>query len=197
LQGSVVPDGVLEVFAVPKGVAHVFVVWALGVEDVVQHAFASPRSSSGARGGRSGCMDLFVRPLLPTLVGLLVRVASRCCRCRLRSSDEVPSSLVGGYIEVGFSEQLFRGSRRLLQYGSNEGRVIGSLVEIFDHRRFRDLGDTISHGLESFEVRPESFVPPALDGFEVPWLRRLVEERLEVGDEASTEIAPVVNAMSW
>jgi hypothetical protein len=46
-----VPDGVLEVSAVPKGVAHVFVVRALGVEDVVQCAFASSRSSPGARGG--------------------------------------------------------------------------------------------------------------------------------------------------
>jgi hypothetical protein len=121
LEGSAVPDGVLEVSVVPKGVAHVFVVRALGVEDVVQRAFASPRSSSGARGGRFGGMDLFTRPLLPTFVGLLVRVASRLCRCRLRSSDEVPSSLVGGDIEVGFPEQLFRGSRRLLQYGSDEG----------------------------------------------------------------------------
>jgi hypothetical protein len=197
LEGSVVPDEVLEVFAVPKGVAHVFVVQALGVEDVVQRAFASSRSSSGARGGRSGGMDLFARPLLPTLVGLLVCVASWRCRCWLRSSDEVPSSLVGGDIEVGFPEQLFGGSRRLLQYGSDEGRVIGSPVEVFDHRRFRDLGDTISHGLESFEVRPESFVPPVLDGFEVPWLRRLVGEGLEVGDETSTEITPVVDAVSW
>jgi hypothetical protein len=114
LEGSAVPDGVLEISAVPKGVAHVFVVRALGVEDVVQRAFASTKSSSGARGGRSGGVDLFARPLLPTLVGLLVRVSSRCCRCRLRSSDEVPSSLVGGDIEVGFPEQLFGGSRRFL-----------------------------------------------------------------------------------
>jgi hypothetical protein len=121
LERSAVPDGVLEVSAVPKGVAHVFVVRALGVEDVVQREFASLRSSSGARGGWSGGMDLFARPLLPTLVELLVRVASWCCRCWLRSSDEVSGSLVGGDIEVGFPEQLFGGSRRLLQYGSDEG----------------------------------------------------------------------------
>jgi hypothetical protein len=53
-----------------------------------------------------------------------------------------------------------------------------------------------THGLKSFEVRPESFIPPALDGFEVPWLRRFVGERLEVGGEAPTEVAPVVDAMS-
>jgi hypothetical protein len=84
-----VPDGVLEVSAVPKGVAHVFVVRALGVEDVVQRAFASTRSSSGARGRWSGGMDFFVRYLLPTLVGLLIRVVSRCCWCWLYSSNEV------------------------------------------------------------------------------------------------------------
>jgi hypothetical protein len=114
LEGSAVPDGVLEVSAVPKGVAHVLVVRALGVEDVVQRAFASTRSSSGARGRWSGNVDFFARSLLPTLVGLLVRVVSRCRWCWLRSSDEVLSSLVGGDVEVGFPEQLLGGNRRLL-----------------------------------------------------------------------------------
>jgi hypothetical protein len=108
------PDGVLEVSAGPKGVAHVFVVRALGVEDVVQRAFASTRSSSGARGRWSDGVDFFARSLLPTLVGLLIRVASRCRWCWLYSSDEVLSSLVGGDVEVGFSEQLLGGSRHLL-----------------------------------------------------------------------------------
>jgi hypothetical protein len=152
LEGSVVPHRVLEVSAVPEGVAHVLVVRALGVEDVVQRTFTSARSSSGARGGWSGSVDFFMRPLLPTFVGLLVRVASWCCRCRLCSSDEILSSFVGGDVEVGFPEQLLGGSRRLLQYGSDEGRVIRSPVEVLDHCRFCDLGDTISHGLKSFEV---------------------------------------------
>jgi hypothetical protein len=130
----------------------VVVVRALGVEDVVQCTFASTRSSSGARGGWSGSVDFLTRPLLPTFVGLLVRVASRCRRCKLCSSDEVLSSFVGGDVEVGFPEQLLRGSRRLLQYGSDEGRVIRSPVEVLDHCRFHDLGDTISHGLKSLEV---------------------------------------------
>jgi hypothetical protein len=108
------PDRVLEVSAVPKGAAHVLVVRALGVEDVVQRAFASTRSSSGARGRWSGGMNFFARPLLPMLVGLLVRVASRCHLCWLHSSDEVLNSLVGGDVEVGFPEQLLGGSRRLL-----------------------------------------------------------------------------------
>jgi hypothetical protein len=152
LEGSVVPHRVLEVSTVPEGVAHVLVVRALGIEDVVQRTFASARSSSGARGGWSGGVDFFTRPLLPTFVGLLVRVTSRCHRCRLCSSDEVLSSFVSGDVEVGFPEQLLGGSRRLLQYGSNEGRVIRSPVEVLDHCRFRDLRDTISHGLKSLEV---------------------------------------------
>jgi hypothetical protein len=104
LEGSVVPHGMLEVSVVSEGVAHVFVVRALGIEDVVQRAFASARSSSGTRGRRSGGVDLFTRPLLPAFVGLLVRVTSRCCRCRLCSSDEVLSLFVGGDVEVGFPE---------------------------------------------------------------------------------------------
>jgi hypothetical protein len=104
LEGSTVPDGMLEIAAVPEGVAHVLVVRTLGVKDVVQRAFASSRSSSGARGGRSSGVDLFTRPLLPALVGLLVRVVSRCRWCRLRSTDEVLSSFVGGDVEIGFPE---------------------------------------------------------------------------------------------
>jgi hypothetical protein len=100
LEGSAVPNGVLEVSAVPKGVAHVLVVRALGAEDVIQRAFASP----GARGGWSGGVNFFARPLLPAFVGLLVRITSWCCWRRLRSSDEVLSSLVGGDVEVGFLE---------------------------------------------------------------------------------------------
>jgi hypothetical protein len=114
LEGSVVPDGVLEVSTVPKGVAHVLVVRALGVEDVVQRAFAFMRSSPGARGRWSDGVDFFARSLLPTLVGLLICVASRCRWCWFYSFDEVLSSLVGGDVEVGFPEQLLGGSRRLL-----------------------------------------------------------------------------------
>jgi hypothetical protein len=104
LEGSAVPDGVLEVPTVPKSVAHVLVVRALGVEDVVQRALASARSSPGARGGWSGGVYFFARSFLLEFVGLLVRVASWCCRCGLRSSDEVLGSLVGSDVEVGFPE---------------------------------------------------------------------------------------------
>jgi hypothetical protein len=152
LEGSAITHGMLEVSAVPKGVAHVLVVRALGVEDVVQRAFASASSSSSARGRWFGGVDFFTRPLLPTFVGLLVRVASWCRLCRLCSSDEILSSFVGSDVEVSFPEQLLGGSRRFLQYGADEGRVIRSPVEIHDHCRFCDLGDTISHGLKYFEV---------------------------------------------
>jgi hypothetical protein len=114
LEGSAVPDGVFEVPAVPKSVAHVLVVWTLGVEDVVQRALASARSSPGARGWWSGGMHFFTGSRLPAFVGLLVRVASWCCRCGLCSSDEVLGSFVGGDVEVVFPEQLLGGGRRLL-----------------------------------------------------------------------------------
>jgi hypothetical protein len=104
----------LEIPAVPKSVVHVLVVWALGVEDVVQRALVSTRSSSGARGRWSGGVYLFAQSLLPAFVRLLVRVASWCCRCGLCSSDEVLGSLVGGDVEVGFLEQLLGGSWCLL-----------------------------------------------------------------------------------
>jgi hypothetical protein len=106
------------------------------------------------------------------------------------------SSFVSGDVEVGFPEQLLGGSRRLLQYGSDEGRIIRSPVEVLDHCCFRNLGDAVSHGLKSSEVRPESFIPSALDGFEVPWLHRFVGERLKVGGETPTEVAPVIDAVS-
>jgi hypothetical protein len=114
LEGSTEPDRMLEISAVLEGVAHVLVVRTLGVEDVVQRVFASSRSSSGTRGGRSGGVDLFTGPLLPVLVGLLVRVASRCRWRRLCSPDEVLSSFVGGDVEIGFPKQLLGGCLRLL-----------------------------------------------------------------------------------
>jgi hypothetical protein len=93
---------------------------------------------------------------------------------------------------------LFRGGRRFLQYVSNEGRVIGSQVEIFNHRYLGDFGDAISHGLKPLEVRPKCFIALAPDGFEGPWLRWLVREGLEaVGNETPTEVTPIVNAVLW
>jgi hypothetical protein len=59
-------------------------------------------------------MNFFARPLLPALVGLLVRVAPWRGRSRLRSSDEVLDTFIDGDVEVHFPEQLFGGGRRFL-----------------------------------------------------------------------------------
>jgi hypothetical protein len=196
LEGSAIPDGVLEVSAVPEGVTHIFVVRALGIEDAVQCSFASTGCPSSTRDGWSSRMDFFMRPRLPALVGLLVRVTPRCRWSRLRSPDEVLGPFVSGDVEVCLPEHLLGSGRRLLLYGLEEGRVIRSPVDVLDHCCFSDLGNTISHGLKSFEVRPKSLIPSALDGFEVPWLRRLVGEGLEVGDKTPTKVAPIVDAVS-
>jgi hypothetical protein len=114
LEGSAIPDGVLEVSAVPEGVMHILVVWALGVEDVIQRSFTSAGCPSSTRDGWSSGMDFFTRPLLPVLVGLLVRVTPWCRWSRLRSFDEVLGPFVGGDVEVRLPEQLFGSGRHLL-----------------------------------------------------------------------------------
>jgi hypothetical protein len=195
LEGSAIPNGMLEVSVVSLGVAHILVIWALGIEDVVQCPLASAGCTSGTRDGWSNGVDLFTRPLLPTLVGLLVHVTPRCRRSRIPSPNEVLSPFVGGDVEVRFPEQLLGGGRRLLQYGSDEGRVVGSPVEVLNHCCLSDLEDAISHGLKPLEVQPKCFIPLAPNGFEVPWLHRLVGEGLEVGDKTMTEVAPIVDAV--
>jgi hypothetical protein len=114
LERSAIPDGVLEVSAVPEGMTHILVVRALGVEDVIQCSFASAGCPSGTRDGWSSAMDFFTRPLLPALVGLLVCVAPWCRWSGLCSPDEVLSTLIGGDIEVRLPEQLFGSGRCLL-----------------------------------------------------------------------------------
>jgi hypothetical protein len=187
----------LEVSAVLQGVAHILVIRALGIEDVVQCPLASAGCTSGTRDGWSGGVDHFTGPLLPTLVELLVHIVPRCWWRGFRSPDEVLSPFVSGDVEVRFSKQLFGSGRRFLQYGSDEGQVIRSPVEVLNDCCLSDLGDAISHGLKPLEVRPKCFIPPAPDGFEVPWLRRLVGEGLKVGGEAPTEVAPIIDAVSW
>jgi hypothetical protein len=160
----------LEVSAVPQGVAHVLLVRALGIEDVVQCPLASTGCPSDTCDGWSGDMDLLTRPLFPMYVGLLVRVAPRCWWCRFCSPNEVLGPFVSGDVEVRFSEQLFGGVRRFLQNGSDEGRVVRSLVEVLNHCCLCDLGDTVSHGLKPLKIRLKCFIAPVPDGFKVPWL---------------------------
>jgi hypothetical protein len=142
-------------------------------------------------------MYLLMRPLLLMPVRLLVRVTPWCRWCRFCTFDEVLGPLVSGDVEVCLSKHLFRGDRCFLQYDPNEGRVIGSPVEIIDYLYLGDFGDAISHGLKPLEVCSKRFIPLAPDGFEVPWLRLLVREGLKVGDELPTEVAPIVDAVSW
>jgi hypothetical protein len=114
LEGSAIPGEVLEVSAILEGVTHIFVVRALGVEDIVQCSFASSGCPSGTREGWSSGMDFFTRPLRPALVGLLVRVMPWCRWSMLHSSDEVLGPFVGGDVEVRLPEQLLGSGRRLL-----------------------------------------------------------------------------------
>jgi hypothetical protein len=100
---------VLEIPAVPQGVSHVLVVWAQGIEDVAQCLLASMGCSSGTSDGWSDSMDLLTRPLLPTPVGLLVRVVPWCRWCRFCFSDEILGLLVSSDVEVRLSKQLFGG----------------------------------------------------------------------------------------
>jgi hypothetical protein len=188
---------VLEVPAVPQGVAHILVVRALGIEDVIQRLLASTRHPSGTSDGWSSGVDLLTRPLLPTPIGLLVCVVPRCRWCRFCSSDEILGPLVSGDVEVRLSKQLFGGGRCFLQYGSDEGRVNRSSVEVLNHCYLSDFEDTISHGLKPFEVRPKCFIASVPDGFEVPWPRLLVREGLEVGNKTPTKVAPIVDVVSW
>jgi hypothetical protein len=133
-------------------VAHVLVVRALGIEDVIQCPFASAGRTSSSSDGWSGRMYLLTRPLLLAPVRLLVCVVPWYRWCRFRTSDEVLGPLVSGEVEVYLSKQLFWVGRRFLQYGSDEGRIIGSPVEIFNHRCLGDFGDAVSHGLKPLEV---------------------------------------------
>jgi hypothetical protein len=114
LEGSAIPDGVLEVSAVLEGVTHIFMVWALGVEDVAQCLFASAGFPSGMRDGWSSGVAFFARPLLPAFVGLLVRVTPWCRWSRLRFPDQVLGPFVVGDVEVRVPEQLLGSGRRLL-----------------------------------------------------------------------------------
>jgi hypothetical protein len=114
LEGSAIPNRVLEISVVPKSVTHILVVRALGIEDVVQCSFASVGCPSGTRDGWSSGMDFFAGPFLPALVGLLVRVVPWCGRSRLRSSDEVMGTFIGGDVEVRLPEQRFGSGRHFL-----------------------------------------------------------------------------------
>jgi hypothetical protein len=70
-----------------------------------------------------------------------------------------------------------------LKYGSNESRIVGSPIEVFDHGRLNNLRDTVPYCLKSSEERTKSFIILSLNGFEVPRLRRFIREGLKVRDK--------------
>jgi hypothetical protein len=151
----------------------------------------------GPSGRRPGGVHLLARPFLPALVRLLDRVPPWGGWRRFCASDEVMGPLIPGDVDVCLPEQLFGGDWRLLEYGSDKGRVIGSPIEVFNYGRLSDFEDAVYHCLNSFEERSEGLIILAPDGFEVPWLRRLIGERQKVHNKPETEVTPIVDAVSW
>jgi hypothetical protein len=143
------PDGMFEVSAVPQGVAHVLVLQTLGVEDFIRCPHSSVRCAAGPSSSRPSGVHLLARPFLPALVRLLVHVSSWHGWREFHASDEVLGPLIHGDVDVRLSEQLFGGGWRFLGYGSNEGQVIGSHIEVFNYGRLSDFGDAVPHCLES------------------------------------------------
>jgi hypothetical protein len=69
-------------------------------------------------------------------------------------------------------------------------------IEVFDHSRLSDLGDMVPHCLKPFEEQTKSFIILSPNGFEIPQLCRFIGEGLEVHDKPTTEISPIVDAVS-
>jgi hypothetical protein len=174
-------------------VAHVLVVWTLGVEDFIQCLYPSPGCAAGPSDRWPGGVHLLSGPLLQAPVRLLVRIPPWR---GFRASNEVVGPFIRGDVDVYLLEQLFGGGWCLLKYGSDEGPVVRSPVEVFNYHRLGDFGDAVPHCLKPLEERPKGFITLAPDGFEVPRLRWLVREGLEIGDEALTEVAPIIDAVS-
>jgi hypothetical protein len=106
------------------------------------------RSSSGRW---PNGMHLLAGPFLPALVRLLLHIPPWCGRCGFCASDEVLCLLIRGDVDVRLPKQLFGSGRCLLKYGSEEGRVVGSSIEVFNHSHLNDFGDAVPHRLKPFE----------------------------------------------
>jgi hypothetical protein len=94
------PDKVLNVLVVSYSVAHILVVWALGVEDLIQ----CPNSTTWCVAGPStqwpSGMHLFPGPLVTTLFWLLVHVLPGCWEYGLCTPNEILGSLIHGDVDV-------------------------------------------------------------------------------------------------
>jgi hypothetical protein len=96
-------------------------------------------------------VNILAGPLFPAFVRLLVHVPPWRGRCGFCASGEVLGPLIRSDVDVCLPEQLFGGGRCLLKYGPNEGRVVGSSIEVFNHGRFSDFRDVVLHCLKPFE----------------------------------------------
>jgi hypothetical protein len=105
--------------------------------------------TAGSSGRWPRGVHLLAGPLFLAFIPLLVHVPLWCGRCRFCTSDEVLGPLICGDIDVRLPEQLFEG---LLKYRQDEGWVIGS---------------STTSGIWFLVVLTPN-------GFEVPWLRRLI-----------------------
>jgi hypothetical protein len=114
LEGSAIPNGVLQNLCSSEEYDTYPCGTGVGLEDAVQCSFASAGCPLGTRDGWSSGMDFFAGLLLPALVSLLVRVAPWHGRSQLRSSDEVLGTFIGGDVEVCHPKQLFRSGRCFL-----------------------------------------------------------------------------------
>jgi hypothetical protein len=103
------PNGVFEIPAVLKGVPRVLVVWALGVENLIQCPYPSMGCTMVSSGRWLDSVHLLAGSLLPAFVWLLVRVPLQCEWYGLCASNEVLSPLIHGNVNVRLPEQLFRG----------------------------------------------------------------------------------------
>jgi hypothetical protein len=141
-------------------------------------------------------VHLLAGSLLPTFAWLLVRVPSPCGLYGLCASNEALSPLIRGDVDVRLPEQLFRGDRCFLMYGSDKDRVVGSPIEVLNRSRLSELGDRVPHYLKPFDERTKSFIILPPNGFEVPRLCRFIREGLEVCNKPVTEISPIVDVVS-
>lgn len=104
--------------------------------------------------------------------------------------------IVGGDVDVCFPEELLRGGMGFLEDSLDEGRVVGSMVEVLDHSCFSDTRNVIPHGLEMLKEQVEGLVTLALNGFEVPRLRQFVRKGLEIRGKLVVEVGLVVGAVA-
>jgi hypothetical protein len=141
-------DRSLKVPVVSHRVAHLLMVRALEVKDLIQCSYIAAWRTVGSSSWWPGDVHFFPRPFVPALVLLLVPILLWCQGCRLRVVDEVLGPFVGSDVNVCLLEQLFQGDGSLMEDGSDEGRVIRLVVEVLDHGNLRDVEDAIPHGLE-------------------------------------------------